>query len=111
HDIAQMFARTSRNGVTGTNLSSWQILAVVMVMVGFAFKLAAVPLHFYVGDVYHGAATPMNAVLSFVAKTSGIVAMIKLLYIVGGGAFAVPSTIAKLLWALAALTMTFGNIL
>jgi NADH-quinone oxidoreductase subunit N len=70
-----------------------------------------VPLHFYVGDVYQGAATPMTALLSFVPKTSGIVAMIKLLYIVGGGAFAVPSTIAKLLWALAALTMTFGNIL
>jgi NADH-quinone oxidoreductase subunit N len=39
HDIAQMFSRTTRGGATGTNLSSWQILAVVMVMTGFAFKL------------------------------------------------------------------------
>jgi NADH-quinone oxidoreductase subunit N len=111
HAIAQRFAGTVRPGATGTNLSPWQVLGLVMVLAGFAFKLAAVPLHFYVGDVYQGAATPMTALLSFVPKTSGIVATIKLLYVAGGGSFEVPSTIAKLVWVLAALTMTFGNIL
>ena len=41
----------------------WQMLAVVMLLAGFAFKIAAVPLHFYAGDVYQGAATPVTAFL------------------------------------------------
>ena len=39
-------------------------------MSGFAFKIAAFPFHFYAGDVYQGAATPVTAILSFVPKTS-----------------------------------------
>ena len=40
------------------------------------FKIAAVPLHAYAGDVYQGAATPMTALLAFVPKTAGFVAII-----------------------------------
>jgi NADH-quinone oxidoreductase subunit N len=92
-------------------LSAWEMLGVVMVIAGFAFKLAAVPLHFYAGDVYQGAATPVTALLSFVPKTSGMVALLKILYCVGGGAWAVPPQVAKLIWVLAILTMTVGNVL
>ena len=54
----------------------------------------------------------MTAFLSFVPKTSGIVALIKLLYVVGGGELGRRrSTLAKLLWVLAVLTMTVGNVL
>jgi NADH-quinone oxidoreductase subunit N len=114
--IAHQFSATLANSSATTQLNSWQMLAVVMLIVGFAFKLAAVPLHFYAGDVYQGAATPMTAFLAFVPKTSGVVALIKILYAVGGGAgtassFNVPSTIFKLLWAMAALTMIAGNVL
>src|SRR5688500_12564431 len=45
------------------SLSPWQTLAVLMLVAGFAFKIAAVPLHFYAGDVYQGAATPVTAFL------------------------------------------------
>ena len=79
--------------------------AIVMLMAGFAFKIAAVPLHFYAGDVYQGAATPVTAFLSFVPKTSGFVAIIKMLYAVGGGPnwslWNVPRRSSKLLWILA----------
>ena len=64
--------------------SAWQLLAVVMLLMGFAFKLAAVPLHTYAGDVYQGSATPMTALLAFVPKTAGIVAVIKILHVVAG---------------------------
>ena len=57
-----------------------------MLLAGFAFKIAAVPLHAYAGDVYQGAATPVTAFLAFVPKTSGFVAMIKVLSAVGGAA-------------------------
>lgn len=100
---------------TGTGLKSaptaWQMLAVVMLIVGFAFKIAAVPLHFYAGDVYQGAATPVTAFLAFVPKAGGFVALIKLLFVVGGGAWLVPEQIAKLIWVLAVLSMTVGNVL
>ena len=96
--------------------STWQILAVVMLLAGLAFKIAAVPLHSYAGDVYQGAATPVTAFLAFVPKTSGFVAILKILFYVSGTgpgvqAWVMPDTISKLLWVLAVLTMFVGNML
>ena len=93
------------------SLGSWKMLGVVMLLAGFAFKIAAVPLHVYAGDVYQGAATPVTAFLAYVPKTSGMVAIIKLLAVVGGPWWNVPPEIVRLLWVLAALTMTVGNVL
>jgi NADH-quinone oxidoreductase subunit N len=92
-------------------LSSWQMLAVVMLIAGFAFKMASVPMHEYVGDVYQGAATPVTAFLSFVPKISGFVALLKVLYAVTGGTWVASPEIVKLLEWLAILTMSIGNIL
>ncbi len=89
----------------------WMVLAVLMMVAGFAFKMAAVPLHAYAGDVYAGAATPVTAFLSFVPKTSGFVALIKVLFAVGGGTYAAPPVVVNVLAAVAGLTMTFGNVL
>jgi NADH-quinone oxidoreductase subunit N len=97
-------------------LSTWQSLAVCVLVAGFAFKMAAVPLHFYAGDVYQGAATPVTAFLSFVPKASGFVALIKVMYAVSGPSWFVPEPLIRpngigLLWVLAVLTMTVGNVL
>jgi NADH-quinone oxidoreductase subunit N len=97
-------------------LTPWQSLAVLMLVAGFAFKMAAVPLHFYAGDVYQGAATPVTAFLSFVPKASGFVALIKVMYAVGGPNWLIPDPLVRangtgLLWILAILTMTVGNVL
>ncbi len=119
-EISAMFARTitapdATTGATAVSVSpvmtSWQMLAVLMTLAGFAFKIAAVPLHFYAGDVYQGAATPVTAFLAFVPKTAGMVAIIKLLFVVGGAHFAVSDQIVRLLWILSVLTMTAGNVL
>jgi NADH-quinone oxidoreductase subunit N len=91
--------------------TQWQVLAVCMLLAGFAFKIAAVPLHAYVGDVYQGAATPVTAFLAFVPKTSGFVAIVKTLAAVGGADWRVPPEVVNLLWVLAVLTMTVGNAL
>jgi NADH-quinone oxidoreductase subunit N len=93
------------------DLTPWQMLAVCMLLAGFAFKIAAVPLHTYVGDVYQGAATPVTAFLAFVPKTSGFVAIVKILSAVGGNDWSVPHEIVTLLVILAGLTMTVGNAL
>ena len=88
------------------------MLAVVMLIAGFAFKIAAVPLHFYAGDVYQGAATPVTALLVVRPQdqrlrradqdpaTSSAAAR-----------WVVPPQIGKLLWIIAVLTMTVGNVL
>ncbi len=103
--IAQVFA--DANHVW----TPWQLMAVVLVILGFSFKMAAVPLHFYVADVYQGAATPVTAFLSYIPKTSGLIAIIKILSVTGGPDLAVDHTVYKLLWAMAVLTMTVGNVL
>lgn len=113
HQIGELFA--GQRSVTGAapNLTPWQMLAAVLVILGLAFKLAAVPLHAYAADVYQGAATSVTAVLGFVPKTVGLVALIKILFVLSGNASAwvVPEQIAKLIWILAVLTMTVGNLL
>lgn len=96
---------------TGT-LPSWQMLGVLLVLAGFAYKMAAFPLHFYAGDVYEGAATPVTAFLAFVPKAAGFVATIKLLAIIGGPTFQLlPPTLITLLAVVAAITMSVGNVL
>ncbi len=92
-------------------MTSWQMLAVLMVLAGFAFKVAAVPMHEYAGDVYQGAATPLTALLAFIPKISGIVAIIKILYVAAGPKWIAPDVLIKLMWVLAILTMSVGNVL
>jgi NADH-quinone oxidoreductase subunit N len=110
-EIAQIFSATLNHSYTAVAFTPWQMLAAIMIIAGLAFKMAAVPLHFYAADVYQGAATPVTALLSFVPKTSGFVGLIKVLYAFGGGTFEVPSQLVKMLWILAVLTMTAGNVL
>ena len=63
--------------LTGTHL---QILALVFVFVGFAFKLSAVPFHFWTADVYEGAPVSITAYLSVVSKASIVFVFISVLY-------------------------------
>jgi NADH-quinone oxidoreductase subunit N len=86
-------------------------LAGVLLIVGLLFKLAAAPLHFYVGDVYQGAATPVTAAISFIPKVSGTIALAEGARSVGGGAWSLDPKLIKLLVIVAVLTMTVGNVL
>ena len=83
-------------------------IGLLLSLTGIAFKIAAVPMHFYAADVYQGAATPVTAFLAFVPKTAGFVSIITLLGVVG---WPLPREVSWLLWVMAALTMTVGNVL
>lgn len=107
--IAQVDVK--ENALVPNLITSWQMLAGVLLIVGFAFKMAAVPMHFYAADVYQGAATPVTAFLSFLPKATGLVALIKILDVLGGRSWAAPTQLVSLISVLAVLTMTFGNIL
>jgi NADH-quinone oxidoreductase subunit N len=90
-------------------------LGLVLSIIGVSFKVAAVPMHFYTADVYEGAASTVSAFLAFVPKTAGFLALMLLLSVVGWrfGAeqSALPDAVRVLLWVLAAMTMTVGNVL
>jgi NADH-quinone oxidoreductase subunit N len=104
-------AAALHSGSPTGSLSDWALLGVVILLAGLTFKIAAVPLQSYVGDVYQGAATPVTALIAFVPKTSGFIAILKLMYMAGGTNFHVPDGLVTLLWVLAVLTMCFGNAL
>jgi len=83
-------------------------IAVLFVLVGMAFKVSAVPFHFWAPDAYQGAPISVAAFLSVATKAGGIVALLTLVVV------ALPdsgSVWSPMLWALAALTMTVGNLL
>lgn len=85
-----------------------EVVAVVFVVCGFAFKISAVPFHQWAPDTYEGAPTPVTAFFSVAAKSAGFVALMTLIFIAFPGADAVYE---PLLWVMAALTMTIGNVL
>jgi len=83
-------------------------LAIVLVVVGFAFKVSAVPFHTWAPDVYEGAPTPVTAFLAVSSKAAGFVALLQLILIAFAGRHDV---IGPLMWVLAAMTMTVGNLI
>ncbi|MDJ0499059.1 MAG: NADH-quinone oxidoreductase subunit N, partial [Acidimicrobiia bacterium] len=83
------------------------VIGVLLTLLGFAFKIAAVPFHFWTPDTYEGAPAPVTAYLSVVSKAAGFVGMLVFAY----AAFASLSDIwGPALWILAALSMTLGNL-
>jgi NADH-quinone oxidoreductase subunit N len=88
------------------------MMGVLIALVGISFKIAAVPMHFYTPDVYQGAASPVSAMLAFVPKAAGFLGIFMIAGVAGWdrqGALPVP--VEALLWVMAALTMTVGNVL
>ena len=56
-------------------------LGIVFVLVGFAFKVSAVPFHTWAPDTYEGAPTPVTAFLSVASKAAGFVALLSLVFV------------------------------
>ncbi|MEO1511091.1 MAG: proton-conducting transporter membrane subunit, partial [Planctomycetota bacterium] len=82
-------------------LSPIAIAGLVISLLGLGVKIAAVPMHFYVADVYQGAAAGVTAMLAFVPKAAGFVAIILLAGAVGWGHEAEPRQLPDALhWTL-----------
>ncbi len=86
------------------------ILGIVLLIGGFGFKIAAIPFHMWVPDVYEGAPTPITAYLSVASKAAGFAIILRVFY----SAFGLPQWLSLdwgLIFAvLAAIGMTLGNI-
>jgi NADH-quinone oxidoreductase subunit N len=83
------------------------IFALILLIAGFGFKIAAVPFHMWAPDVYEGAPTPITAFLSVGSKLATIAAMLRVF--VFGLSFSYPDW-WQYLWIIAVLTMTLGNV-
>jgi NADH-quinone oxidoreductase subunit N len=96
-----------RDNLGGADAPPVVIIGIFFVIVGFAFKVSAVPFHFWAPDTYEGAPTPVTAFLSVASKAAGFVALLQLVFV---GFVNLEEIWGPLFWVLAALTMTVGNL-
>jgi len=83
------------------------VLAVILVVAGVSFKIAAVPFHMWAPDVYEGAPTPITAFLSVGSKAASF-AMVLRIFVEGLPTMAPDWRL--LFYAIAVVTMTLGNV-
>ncbi|MBM4415256.1 MAG: NADH-quinone oxidoreductase subunit N [Chloroflexi bacterium] len=96
---------------TGDETRLAVVVAFVLIAAGVGFKMAIVPFHAWVPDVYQGAATPVTVFLSAASKAAGFAIALRLFYTgLGGGDTPVSADWAKLFGVLAAVSMTLGNL-
>ncbi len=102
-NLSAIFANASNAG-SGLLLT----IGAALILVGFGFKVAAVPFHMWTPDVYQGAPTAVTGFMSSGAKIAGFAALLRVFSV------AFPSLapdMTDILWALAALTMVVGNLI
>lgn len=107
-----------RDGLPGVAL-----VALVMVVAAIGFRITAVPFHFYAPDVYQGTSTGVAALLAFIPKVAGFTALVRVLGLApiiltpvqGAEArsahLVLGEQVPVLLWIMAAVTMSLGNVL
>jgi NADH-quinone oxidoreductase subunit N len=83
------------------------VLAVILVVAGVGFKIAAVPFHMWAPDVYEGAPTPITAFLSVGSKAASFAMLIRIFY---EGLPSMNADWRLLFFVLSIVTMTAGNI-
>jgi NADH-quinone oxidoreductase subunit N len=83
------------------------LIGVGLLLVGFGFKVAAVPFHMWVPDVYEGAPTSVTALIATGSKAAGFAVLLRVLL---SALKAAQPDWAVLLWVVAVLTMTIGNV-
>jgi NADH-quinone oxidoreductase subunit N len=115
YGVALVFGATGSTGLTSivASISAGSANLVLMavgaalILVGFGFKVAAVPFHMWTPDVYQGSPSPVTAFMAVCAKAAGFAALMRVFVT----AFpAIAQDITPILWALSALTMILGNV-
>jgi NADH-quinone oxidoreductase subunit N len=102
----EQIIKTIALGEAGSSLMVWA--GAGLLLVGFGFKIAAVPFHMWVPDVYQGAPTPITAFISAGPKAAGFAALLRV-FLFSFVTIKVDWT--TIVWIMAALTMTVGNII
>lgn len=87
--------------------AAYLMTGVAFLLVGFGFKVAVVPFHSWVPDVYQGAPTPVTAFFSVGPKAAGFAALLRIFTF----GFESAEVLIGVFAVLAVLTMTVGNVL
>jgi NADH-quinone oxidoreductase subunit N len=93
---------------TGIAANPLLLLGLGMMLIGFGFKVAAVPFHMWTPDAYEGAPTPITAFMAVGVKLAAFAGFLRIFMANLG---AVSSEWTAVLWILAVLTMTAGNVI
>ena len=84
------------------------LAGLALLSIGFLFKLGAAPFHMWTPDVYQGAPTPITAFMSAGPKAAAFAAFLRIMEYCF---FSLKPEWTMMLWVLAVLTMTIGNII
>ena len=117
YGVAMIFGATARTDLagivaamnSGTGNPLLFIIGAVLLLVGFGFKIAAVPFHMWTPDVYQGAPTPVTGFMSVAVKAAGFTALLRVFTTIFRGD--IYADLWPILWGMAALTMIAGNVL
>ncbi len=104
-NLAQIAAFLALNVVTHNGVL---LAGLALLLVGFAFKIAAVPFHMWTPDVYQGAPTPAAGFMAAIAKAGGFAALLRVFV----STFpSLRSSWQPIVWVLAGLTLLVGAVL
>jgi NADH-quinone oxidoreductase subunit N len=115
YGIALIYGATGTTNIAllGVQVSLMQtpnvmlLAGLALLLIGFAFKVAAVPFHMWVPDVYDGAPTPVTAFMATGVKAAAFAALFRVLT----EGFAAAAAWRDIVWWLAVVTMAGGNLL
>lgn len=98
-ELAKYFKAVQINGMAYVGMG--------MLLVGFSFKVAAVPFHMWTPDVYDGAPSPLTGFMSVGVKAAAFAAFVRVFF---QSMLPIQVNWTEILWVLAALTMILGNL-
>ncbi|HEY0162379.1 MAG TPA: NADH-quinone oxidoreductase subunit N [Edaphobacter sp.] len=114
YGIALAFGSTgsTRIDVISQNLASTAtptlaLLSLALIIIGIGFKVSAAPFHVWTPDVYQGAPAPVVGLMSTAPKAAAFAVLLRILF---SGFPSYEPRWASLIWIIAALSMTVGNL-
>jgi NADH-quinone oxidoreductase subunit N len=114
YGIALSFGATGTTNIAAIAASlpasstpAFAYFAMAMILIGLGFKVSAAPFHLWAPDVYEGAPSPIVGLMSTAPKAAALAVLLRIAF----GAYpALRADWALLLWIMAALSMTIGNL-